>query len=207
MGNDSEAWDKDYSQRGAIWSGSVSYLPPLPPGSRVLELGCGNGKSLAGMCSRSWDVTAIDFSSYAVRMCRPIFTNVPEGTLCVADARNLPFRSGLFDGVIAMHVLSHMHGSDRTRAALEVTRMLKKGGTFLFSGFSGEDFRSHKGAVVESGTTENAGGICTHFFNEDEVLSLFGVFTLQSVTTWRWSLRIRGVEFPRAEIQAIFLAP
>lgn len=205
MGKDSEAWEKDYAKRGAIWSGSVWHLPPLPPGSRVLELGCGNGKSLAGMCSRSWEVTAIDFSSCAVRMCRQHFTDAHPGTLCVADARFLPFRPGLFDGVIATHVLSHMYSGDRTRAALEAARMLKTGGTLSFSGFSAEDFRSHKGMVVEPGTTENAGGICTHFFTEEEVLSLFGTMTLQSVTTRRWSLRVRGEAFPRAEIQALFI--
>lgn len=206
MGKDSEAWEKDYSQRGALWSGSVWHLPPLPPGSRVLELGCGNGKSLAGMGNRSWKVTAIDFSSSAVRMCRQVFPDVNNGTLCVADARHLPFRPGLFEGVIANHVLSHMHSSDRSHASLEAVRMLKPGGTLSFSAFSVEDFRSRKGTVVEPGTTENAGGICTHFFTEEEVLSLFGMLTLQSVTTWRWSLRVQGEDFPRAEIQAIFLA-
>ena len=205
MGKDVEAWEKDYMQRGAIWSGSVWYLPPLPPGSRVLELGCGNGKSLAGMGSRSWEVTAIDFSSSAVRLCRQIFPYVNNETLCIADARSLPFRPGMFDGVIANHVLSHMQSSDRSHTALDAARMLKTGGTLSFSAFSVEDFRSRKGTVVEPGTTENAGGICTHFFTEEEVLSLFGTMTPRSVTTRRWSLWVRGEELPRAEIQALFL--
>ncbi|MDO9323601.1 MAG: class I SAM-dependent methyltransferase [Methanoregula sp.] len=205
MNNESEAWDKDYSQRGALWSGAVHHLPAFPPGARVLELGCGNGKSLTSMCQREWDVTAIDFSFCAVKMCKPIIDAGQNGSLCVADVRSLPFAPEVFDGVIATHVLSHMQGSDRLHAASEAARTLAQGGTLYFSGFSTEDFRSGKGIVVEPGTIRKGPGICTHYFTEPEVLELFCTLTLQSITTKRWSLRVRGQEYPRAEVQATFI--
>ncbi len=204
MRKDSEAWDKDYSRRGALWSGTVHHLPALPPGSRVLELGCGNGKSLTVMCQRHWEVTAVDFSPCAVRMCKPITDAAGNASACVADAGNLPFVSGLFDGVIAIHVLSHLSCGERSRAASEAARLLKTGGTFYFSGFSLEDFRYNTGTVVEPGTIRKGPGICTHYFSEQEVVDLFRILTLQSITTKRWFLRVRGQEFPRAEIQATF---
>ncbi|MHB8164903.1 MAG: class I SAM-dependent methyltransferase [Methanoregula sp.] len=205
MRKDSEAWDKDYQQRGALWSGTVHHLPVFPPGSRVLELGCGNGKTLSCMIQRHWDVTAIDFSPCAVRMCKSITDTMPNGFTCVADARWLPFAPGIFDGVIAIHVLSHLVSSDRKHAAAEATGMLKKGGILYFSGFSIEDFRSGKGSVAEPGTTRKSSGIITHFFTEQEVRDLFCTLHLQSITTKRWSLRVRGQDHPRAEIQALFI--
>jgi ubiquinone/menaquinone biosynthesis C-methylase UbiE len=157
------------------------------------------------MCLRHWEVTAIDFSPCAVRMCKPIIDAVHNGSLCVADVRSMPFAPDVFDGVIATHVLSHMLCSDRSGAALEAVRLLKKGGTLYFSGFSLEDFRAGTGSGVEPGTIQQCLGICTHFFTEQEVQVLFCTLTLQSITTKRWSLRIRGQDFPRAEIQAMFI--
>jgi ubiquinone/menaquinone biosynthesis C-methylase UbiE len=157
------------------------------------------------MCLRRWEVTAMDFSPSAVRMCKPVIDAMDNGSVCIADVRNMPFAPDVFDGVIATHVLSHMQCSDRSRAALETVRLLKKGGTLYFSGFSLEDFRSGTGSVVEPGTIQKGHGICTHFFTEQEVQVLFCTLTLQSITTKRWSLRIRGQDLPRAEIQAMFI--
>ncbi|MEI7856105.1 MAG: class I SAM-dependent methyltransferase [Methanomicrobiales archaeon] len=205
MNEDSEVWEKDYSQRGAIWSGSVHNLPVFPTGGRILELGCGNGKSLTSICQRYSDVTAIDFSPCAVSMCKPITDAVQNGSVCVADVRWLPFPPEVFDGVIASHVLSHMQFGDRVDAAFESVRMVKKAGILYFSGFSTDDFRSGKGSVIEKGTMRKGQGICTHYFTEEEVQVLFCTLTLQSIRTKRWSLRVRGVEYPRAEIQATFI--
>jgi ubiquinone/menaquinone biosynthesis C-methylase UbiE len=205
MRKEYEAWDKDYQQRGALWSGAVHHLPLFSPGSRILELGCGNGKTLSLMIQRQWDVTAIDFSRCAVGMGKTILDSAPNCSACVADARSIPFASGIFDGVIATHILSHMQSPDRFVAAIEAARVLKKGGRLYFSGFSIEDFRSGNGPVVEPGTLQNSLGICTHYFTEPEVLALFSTLSPQSIMTKRWSLRVRGKEFPRAEIQADFI--
>ena len=59
---DSGPWDEDYARRGILWSGAIRDLPDLPLRSRVLDLGCGNGKTLFAMLQRGWDVTAIDFA-------------------------------------------------------------------------------------------------------------------------------------------------
>ena len=60
---DSGPWEEDYTRRGMLWGGLTHNLPDLPSRSRVLELGCGNGKTLFAMLQRGWDVTAIDFAS------------------------------------------------------------------------------------------------------------------------------------------------
>jgi SAM-dependent methyltransferase len=198
------AWEKEYLRRGAVWGGAVHHLPVLPPGSHVLELGCGNGKTLSAMIQRNWDVTAIDFSACAARMSRMITTRLGKGTVCIADAIRLPFCSLTFDAVFAIHLLSHLHSTDRIRAAEEAVRVLKPGGTLYFSGFSVEDFRSLKGSGAGQTTIRTGSGISTHFFCEGEVKDLFSTLTLHSLTTERWSMRVRGHDLPRAEVQALF---
>lgn len=203
--DESGAWEKEYLCKGSVWGGAVHHLPVLPQGSRVLELGCGNGKTLSAMIGRCWDVTAIDFSSRAVAMNRMNTGTLQKSEVCVADARHLPFAHCGFDAVFAIHILSHLKKTDRTRAVAEAVRVLKMGGLLYFSGFSTQDFRSGKGSAVEPGTVKRGSGICTHYFTESETQDLFSNLMLKTITTERWSMRVRGQDFPRAEIQAAFI--
>jgi SAM-dependent methyltransferase len=171
----------------------------------VLELGSGNGKTLSAMLRQGWDVTAIDFSARAVALSRMHTGALQQGDACVADARSLPFASGRFDAVIAVHVLSHLSKNDRIGAAAEAVRVLRSEGLLYFSGFSTGDFRSGKGSAVEPGTVMKGSGICTHYFTEPEVMDLFSPLTPAAITTERWYMRVRGQDLPRAEIQATFL--
>ncbi len=67
-------WEDEYSRRGLLWGGATQDLPPVPAGSRVLEIGCGNGKTLSSMVQREWDVTSYRFL--------PAGSSNEQGTLC-----------------------------------------------------------------------------------------------------------------------------
>jgi len=203
--DESGAWEEEYRAKGAVWGGAVHHLPLLPSGSRVLELGCGNGKTLSAMIGRSWAVTAIDFSARAVAMSRTHTGRLQNGDACVADALSLPFAHGSFDAVVAVHLFSHLAKNDRICAAAEAGRVLKKGGILYFSGFSTDDFRSGTGSVVEEGTVRRGSGICTHYFTETEIKDLFCNLRLEEITTDRWSMRVRGHNYVRAEVRATFI--
>jgi len=205
MNNESVAWEEEYRSKGAVWGGAVHHLPLVPSGSRVLELGCGNGKTLSALTGRNWDVTAIDFSKRAVTMSRMHTGIQRNGDACVADACFLPFARERFDAVFAIHILSHLNRHDRSIAIAQAVRVLKTGGILYFSGFSAEDFRYGKGTVVEPGSVLRGSGICTHYFNEPEIRDLFSTITIQAITTERWSMHVRGQVFPRAEIHATFI--
>lgn len=202
--DESGIWEEEYLCKGAVWGGAVHHLPVLPQGSRVLELGCGNGKTLSAMIGKNWNVTAIDLSFSAVAMSR-INDTQQKAEVCVGDARHLPFAPEKFDAVFAIHILSHLNKMDRTRAVAEAARVLKTGGLLYFSGFSTDDFRSFKGSIVEDGTVKRGFGICTHYFTEPETQELFSNLTLETITTERWSMRVRGQDLPRAEVQASFI--
>ena len=204
MNADASCWDKDYGRRGKLWGGAVHNLPTIGVGSRVLELGCGNGKSFFALTSQGLAVTAIDFSPRAALMSHRVALHAGTGAVAIADARELPFVKESFDAVIAVHVLGHMYEKDRARIAGESSRVLKEGGTLWFSGFSCEDLRHGKGREVEPHTFERANGTATHYFTEPEVQSLYPLLQPVKIETERWTMRVRGKDHIRAEVVGIF---
>ncbi|MCK8517446.1 class I SAM-dependent methyltransferase [Methanoculleus sp. 7T] len=199
----SAAWDEDYRRRGNLWGGAPAPLPDLPAGAAVLELGCGNGKTLAALTQRSWVVTAVDISPHAVGLARRHSGTAASG-LAVADARCLPFRDGAFDAVFLVHVAGHLPEPGRRSTASEVCRVLRPGGAAFFRGFSVEDMRAGKGAETEPQTFRRGDGIITHYFTETEAAELFAPLVPVSVRTHRWRMRVRGRDLPRAEVEAVF---
>jgi ubiquinone/menaquinone biosynthesis C-methylase UbiE len=195
-----KAWDKEYLSRGRIWAGAVKDLPPLPVGSLVLELGSGDGKTLAAMPS-SWIKVALDVSPEALRLAR---RSRLDASFILADACSLPLANQRFDAVFAFHVAGHLLADERVALASEVARVLKPRGRLFFRDFSFEDMRTGQGEMVETGTFRRKNGILTHFFREDEAKRLFSCLMPESVTTHRWMLKVMGERMLRAEVQAVF---
>jgi SAM-dependent methyltransferase len=201
---DSGPWDKDYGRRGILWSGVIRDLPDLALHSRVLELGCGNGKTLFAMLQRGWDVTAIDFAPEAVMLCRGFVGSKSHGHVMIADALFPPFKYNSFDAVFALHVIGHMHEAERERVIIQLTHVLKPDGVIIFSDFSRDDFRFGKGNETEPATFRRGPGILTHYFTKNEVIDLFSTFTPVSILEHQWPMRVLGSALVRSEIQAIF---
>lgn len=198
------SWDNDYQRRGRLWGGGGSLLPRLPCSLRILELGCGDGKTTASLAQAGCSVTAIDFSSHAASLCRNTCTDPDQVSILIADAMRTPFCNESFDIVIATHITGHLSLSGRRDLAGEVLRILAFSGTMYFRDFSTGDFRYGRGRETEPGTFMRKNGIATHYFTDDEVLTLFSGLTVQSCIQHRWELRIRGTVFSRAEIVAEF---
>jgi ubiquinone/menaquinone biosynthesis C-methylase UbiE len=198
------SWENEYAKKGHIWGGAVHHLPEIPRGKRVLELGCGNGKTSRALVERGCDVVGIDLSLSALHLCQSSVSKGEGGQILLADARSLPFADGTFFAVVALHIIGHLTKGDREQAARESVRVLCPGGTLYFTSFSREDFRAGNGRETEPGTVVRKNGIATHYFSEEDVLNLFGGLCPTGCTTRRWALTVRGLAFPRAEIAAIF---
>jgi ubiquinone/menaquinone biosynthesis C-methylase UbiE len=199
----SNAWEQEYIRRGKIWAGSVHDLPLLPAGSLVLELGCGNGKTLFAMARYGWNIVAIDFSHRAASLGKKALGNVSLADISISDARHLPFCNGSFDAVVAYHVIGHNLSHERKLVVAEAFRVLKPGGVLAFRDFSSGDFRFGTGSELETGTFRRGTGIQTHYYTEDETRSLLSAFHLVSLRTDTWRMRVRGHDLIRAEIAAI----
>jgi len=199
-----ESWDADYRTRGRLWGGNPAPLPTLPSGSRVLELGCGNGKNLPGMNESAWEVLALDCSMKALQLCRPVVHDAGRVHFVAADAIFLPFMDSTIDAVFSLHVAGHLPETGRSQLAGEILRVLKPGGQVIFRDFGIEDFRCGKGVMTEPGTFRRGTGSFTHYFSADEVTRLFSTFNHVSIDEHRWTMRIKGLDYPRSEIMAIF---
>jgi len=203
------AWDKDYRSRGQLWGGAPVLLPlsllDMPAGSRVLEIGCGSGKTVSALMGRSCEIIAFDFSTKAVELSQRVLGRYHSGDAIVADARNLPFLEHTFGFIVASHVIGHIQKEERNTIAKEVERVLQPGGRLLLQEFSVDDMRNGTGKKVEDSTFLRGTGVLTHYFTENEVKTLFSPLIRESVRTRYWTMRVRGRDLRRAEIVAVFV--
>lgn len=196
-------WDEHYRLCKNIWAGSVS-LPKYPSGTKVLEAGCGNGKTLASMKETGWDITAFDFSKEAALLSRKNSPGFFNADIFVSDASYLPFKDEVFDLVFARHITGHSKKKKRDFIAGELIRVLKSGGELHFVEFEISDMRNKKETFLEDNTFLNKNGIITHFFSEDEVRNLLSKVNEKFIQTEKWPLKIKGKDYQRAEINAVF---
>ena len=200
-----ESWERQYQISGNIWAGIVD-LPKLPAGTRVLEAGCGNGKTLLAMQGKGLDIFAFDFSRTAAALAKKNLTARMSGEVLVGDASRLMFAAETFDVIFARHIIGHSLKETRDAIVAEFNRVLKTGGVLYFTEFEAADMKACGDIVSEPRTYMKKNGIMTHFFTEDEVRELFCDigFECVSLQTHGWDLKVRGVRYPRAEVNGIF---
>ncbi len=101
-----------------------------PPGSRLLELGCGPGADAARLDADGFRVVAADLSPRSLgRAAERLGTGA---LLRVDHGCPLPFRDGAFDVVVASLTLHYFTRAVTRVAFEEVRRVLRPGGVLLF---------------------------------------------------------------------------
>ncbi len=201
------SWEADYRKKGRLYGGSPRQLPAFPPGSKVLDLGCGDGKSLVSMEDKGWHVTAVDFSPAAVSLARDVGGNPANVDCIVADALQLPIRKNSFDIVTAIHLLGHVSVDGLRCISREIDRVLRPGGTMYAVVFSQQDFRCGTGTEIGPTTYARGNRIITRYFSEPDVIAIFPDYIVRTVEHIEWTLRVRGREYPRSEITFLFSKP
>lgn len=107
-----------------------------PPPARILDLGCGAGRTTAALEAMGYDVVAIDLSADLVDEAR---RRVQHTRVEQMDARYLDFLDAEFDAVLfSFNGLDCVHPEvERQRVLAEVRRVLRPGGVFYYSGHNG----------------------------------------------------------------------
>ncbi|MGE0394526.1 MAG: class I SAM-dependent methyltransferase, partial [Vicinamibacterales bacterium] len=102
------------------------------PPARVLDLGCGAGRTTVGLADLGYQVIAIDLSEVLLREAR---SRYPALDFRLMDATALAFDAGTFDAVLFSY-----NGIDviypveaRARCMAEAFRVLRPGGVFSLS--------------------------------------------------------------------------
>ena len=125
------AWYKILSPLALLLPGGIAgleylslFLSAPETGGRLLEIGCGNGQTLAGMRDMGWDVEGVDVDPVALELARNRGLTVHNGRLT-----DLNFGAELYDAVCMHHVIEHLH--DPSGMVAECERILKPGGRLV----------------------------------------------------------------------------
>lgn len=100
-----------------------------PPGTVMLEGGCGQGQYVAHYEARGVRVVGLDFAQSTLAILRSRYADL---MLCTGDVSALPFRDGAFDLYYSGGVVEHFE-TGAGPALAEAKRVLRPGGVLLIS--------------------------------------------------------------------------
>ncbi|MBC7810699.1 MAG: class I SAM-dependent methyltransferase [Burkholderiales bacterium] len=133
-----EGYDEFNNSEGEHLSRRLSAafkLAEIRPDMMVLDVGCGRGEILRHCAQLGADAYGIDYAPVAVQMSQQVIDttgSAPGKTgVALADAKQLPFQTGMFDRVLMFDVVEHLHPWELHTAMLEVHRVLKPDGRFI----------------------------------------------------------------------------
>ncbi len=118
--------------RSSIWAETRNLLDKyLPPGEKILDLGCGNGRYFEYLKNKKVNYFGIDVSDNLIKIAK---NKYPGANFQVADALNLPFPDGFFDKVVGVAVFHHIPSVElRVSFLKEAKRILKPGGIIILT--------------------------------------------------------------------------
>lgn len=134
----------DFSRsRFRVWPLIKQFLDSLPANSKVLDIGCGNGKNM--MYRQDLDMYGLEHAKALTNICQSRGLKVVQG-----DAKNLPFQDNTFDAIIMIAVIHHIDPQEHEIALKEIQRVLIPGGSCLITNWAVEQPESarrqfHKG--------------------------------------------------------------
>jgi MPBQ/MSBQ methyltransferase len=126
----------DFVHEMAVWGG----LDKLPPGTTVLDVGCGIGGS-SRILARDYgfSVTGITISPGQVKRAQELTPKALDARFLVNDAMAMSFPDASFDVVWSIEAGPHM--PDKAIFARELLRVLKPGGILVVADWNQRDAR------------------------------------------------------------------
>jgi len=104
----------------------------IPPGSRVLDAGCGTGYGTAYLAGTNARVVGVDIAADAIGFAREHF--LAENTIFQQmDCSVLDFPAAHFDAAVSFELVEHLHEDAQARFVAAVRRVLIPGGVFIVS--------------------------------------------------------------------------
>ena len=160
---------KDYADRfGGAKSAEKhlrSFLDGLPPGARILDLGCGPGHAAAAMRAEGFEVEAWDASPEMAQVGRDIHDlDIRVATFDALEG------SALYDGIYANFSLLHAPKTEMPNYLARISQALKPSGLF------------HIGLKTGAGEKRDAIGRFYAYYTDDELTKLLAVAGLNVET-------------------------
>ena len=100
----------------------------VPLGSKILDLGCADGRPVAAALAHHYDYNGFDLSRVQIESAK---VHVPKGNFTVADMTELQFRPKTFAGAIALYSIIHIPLEEQLRLLRDIFSWLFDGGVFM----------------------------------------------------------------------------
>ena len=113
-----------------------AFAAGLPKGSRILDVGCGNGLPATRELALSHEVTGVDISEQQVARAR---SNVPVATFIRGDVREVDLPVAAFDAIVALYLIDNIAREDYPALFRRLSELLKPNGRLLLSAVPGQD--------------------------------------------------------------------
>jgi ubiquinone/menaquinone biosynthesis C-methylase UbiE len=119
------------------WPETVEYVESLPKHSRILDIGCGNGRNSVLARREGHEVVGVDFSRNLLgiavkKLARKLLAK--ESHFLAGDASLMPVKENSFDAALYIATLHHIPAAeDRLKSLMELRHCLKPEGTALIS--------------------------------------------------------------------------
>jgi SAM-dependent methyltransferase len=172
----------------------------VPPGARLLELGCGQGADALFFAGQGAQVTACDFSRFALDQFAKDAeaAGVREVELDLSDVP-YPFDDDSFDIVYAHLSLHYFDTASTWRVLADIRRILRPGGRLLATFNSVRDPEVGEGIELGEPTYRELGpGDRKRYFSVDELAGLLGAgFTVLDAGYSRGTAKNPDDEFVR----------
>lgn len=123
---------KLYDVEAFLLHEAVFHLEKDPRDIKILDLGCGGGRTTVVLHNLGFDITGLDIAENLIER---LHSSYPDIKAVVGDAAQLPFDNSTFDIVLFSHnSLDCLYPkSQRAKALEEISRVLKPQGFFIFS--------------------------------------------------------------------------
>jgi len=108
--------------------------------SKVLEVGCGGGRSLNQLLCKTENIVGIDNDKKAVDLAKNNLRGHPKIKLIKCEARKLPFKANSFDFVICMTTFANF-GKEKFKILSEMKRTVKPRGSIIMSVYANNAFK------------------------------------------------------------------
>lgn len=101
----------------------------MPPGARVLDVGCGTGDNLRYILRKDAAFHGLEYSAPTAGIARAILKDAAD--IRVGSATAIPFEDAEFDLILCIEVLEHIEQDHESCA--EIARVLKPEGALILS--------------------------------------------------------------------------
>lgn len=121
-----EHFEASHTKHYPFWLNT--FLQSIPPGSRILELGCADGIPVAQRLSAAYAYRGVDISPVQIKQAR---LRVPEGYFEVSDMTELSFPADSFEGIVALYSIIHVPVEQQPALIRSLYQWLAVGGYLL----------------------------------------------------------------------------